>query len=396
MVGVHLPQVDALGARRLVDGVCATGHRHRHRVEPRVGRHLNAARAQAGHQDGREAVGAKGDAAKPLGPVPRRVHGGDDGQQRLRGAHVAGGLLAADVLLAGLQRQAQRRASGGVERHTHQATWKRSGELVLGGHETGVRATEHHGHAVALHGAHGDIGTHGGGALDDHHGERVGNHHGQTARGVHALHHGGHVAKHARRSGHGEQGAEQRARQVGVGAPHHHVDADGHRAGLHHGDGLRVAVGVDEEHRGVRLGGAPRHGHGLGGGGALVQQRRVGQRQAREVGYQGLVVEQRLQAPLRDLRLIRGVRRVPGGVLQHVALDDRRGDGVAVPLPDERGHHHVLGGHRAEAGERVTLGHGTRQVEGRIQADGRGHGLVDEGRQRRCSHGIEHHRLLGR
>ena len=51
---------------------------------------INAARAQAGHQDGREAVGAKGDAAKPLGPVPRRVHGGDDGQQRLRG----GGILA--------------------------------------------------------------------------------------------------------------------------------------------------------------------------------------------------------------------------------------------------------------------------------------------------------------
>jgi hypothetical protein len=45
--------------------------------------------------------------AQPVGAVVDGVHRGHHGQQHLRGADVAGRLLAADVLLAGLQRQAQ-------------------------------------------------------------------------------------------------------------------------------------------------------------------------------------------------------------------------------------------------------------------------------------------------
>ena len=157
-----------------------------------------------------------------------------------------------------------------------------------------------------------------------------------------------------------------------------------------------MAVVVDEEHGRVRLGCAAGHGHGLGRRSGLVEQRRVCQRQPGEVGHQCLVVEQCLQAPLRDLRLVRRVRRVPGGVLEHVALDDRRGDGVAVALPDERRHHHVLCCHFAQACERRTLGDRARQIERGVKQDRCRHGLADEGVERRGPDGLQHHVLLGR
>ena len=49
-----------------------------------------------------------------------------------------------------------------------------------------------------------------------------------------------------------------------------------------------------------------------------------------------LEVQQRLQPPLRDLRLVGRVLRVPARVLQDVALDHRRRDAVRVAHADER------------------------------------------------------------
>ncbi len=53
-----------------------------------------------------EGVGAGGDAAEALWAVVDGVHARHHRQQHLRGADVAGRLLAADVLLAGLDRHA--------------------------------------------------------------------------------------------------------------------------------------------------------------------------------------------------------------------------------------------------------------------------------------------------
>src|SRR6059058_385767 len=61
------------------------------------------------------------------------------------------------------------------------------------------------------------------------------------------------------------------------------------------------------------------------------------------LNYQTMVVEQRFQPALRDLRLIRRVLRVPAGVLEDVALDDGRSDRVRVPHPDVAAEHLVLG-----------------------------------------------------
>ena len=56
-------------------------------------------------QHGGVPVGAPGDRAQPVGAVVDGVHAGHHGEQHLRGADVAGRLLPADVLLAGLQRE---------------------------------------------------------------------------------------------------------------------------------------------------------------------------------------------------------------------------------------------------------------------------------------------------
>ena len=54
-----------------------------------------------------------GDASEARRAVIDGIHRCDDRQQRLRGADVARGLLAADVLLAGLQGAAARRGGPG-------------------------------------------------------------------------------------------------------------------------------------------------------------------------------------------------------------------------------------------------------------------------------------------
>ena len=66
--------------------------------------------------------------------------------------------------------------------------------------------------------------------------------------------------------------------------------------------------------------------HRLGGRGALVEQAGVGGGQPGQVADHGLEVEQRLEAALGDLGLVRRVRGVPARVLEHVAPDHRRRD----------------------------------------------------------------------
>ena len=86
------------------------------------------------------------------------------------------------------------------------------------------------------------------------------------------------------------------------------------------------------------------HRHRLGGGRRLVEQRCVRHLEAGQLGDRRLEVEQRLQATLADLRLVRRVGRVPRRVLEHVALDHARRDGGVVAHADQAGARLVLGG----------------------------------------------------
>ena len=60
---------------------------------------------------------------------------GDDREQHLRGADVARRLLAADVLLARLQREPQRGPAGGVDRDADEAAGQAALVVVAGGDE---------------------------------------------------------------------------------------------------------------------------------------------------------------------------------------------------------------------------------------------------------------------
>ncbi len=78
-----------------------------------------------------------------------------------------------------------------------------------------------------------------------------------------------------------------------------------------------------------------RERHRLGRGGRLVEQRRVGDVHRGEVLHRRLEVEQRLEAALGDLGLVRRVGRVPARVLEDVAQDHGRRDRVVVAEADE-------------------------------------------------------------
>ena len=70
----------------------------------------------------RVAVDLASDGGEPLWSMPDGVHCRRDGQEDLSGADVAGGLVAANVLLAGLHGHAQRAVSVGVDAHPDDAT----------------------------------------------------------------------------------------------------------------------------------------------------------------------------------------------------------------------------------------------------------------------------------
>ncbi len=164
--------------------------------------------------------------------------------------------------------------------------------------------------------------------------------------------------------------------------------------------GLAVHVGVDGQpvrrpaHRAVH------QRHRLGGGGALVEHRGVGDLEAGQVGDHGLEVQQRLEPALADLRLVRRVGGVPGRVLEDVAAQHRRRQRVEVALPDHRHRDGVGVGQGAQFGQRLLLAGRRRQlvqagrdaVGGQRVEDACGQRLVGEFVERADADGLEHGR----
>ena len=105
VVVVDEPDVDAARLGLVANLRGPTGHPRQHGVEEPVVHHVDACRRQPGRQGAGAVVHPAGDAGQPVGAVIAGVHRGDHRQQNLRGADVAGGLVAANVLLAGLQGQ---------------------------------------------------------------------------------------------------------------------------------------------------------------------------------------------------------------------------------------------------------------------------------------------------
>ena len=114
------------------------------------------------------------------------------------------------------------------------------------------------------------------------------------------------------------------------------LDAERLGAGGQHGGSLAVHVDIDGQPVRRPAHGAMQQGHRLGGSGALVEHRGVGDLEPGEVTHHGLEVQQRLEPALADLRLIRRVGGVPRRILKNVAAQHRWGERVEVALPDHR------------------------------------------------------------
>ena len=173
-----------------------------------------------------------------------------------------------------------------------------------------------------------------------------------------------------------------------LGDDDRHAPCRGARA--HDVDRLRMAARVDEHGVLAVARDAVRHRDRFGGRRALVEQRRVRDRQRGEVADHRLVVEQRLEAPLRDLGLVRRVRRVPARILEHVALDHRGRVRARVAHADERTPELVTGHLRAERSEGVLFGARGRKVERAAEPDVGGDHRVDERVERGVAEGVEH------
>mmetsp|Transcript_21289 Transcript_21289/g.52047 ORF Transcript_21289/g.52047 Transcript_21289/m.52047 type:complete len:223 (+) Transcript_21289:2794-3462(+) len=176
------------------------------------------------------------------------------------------------------------------------------------------------------------------------------------------------------------------------------LHADGLGACLHDLDDLGMGAVADKEDVLGRLG-ARRpedHRHGLGTRRRLVQQRRVGDLHAGQFHNHCLVVEQRLEPPLADLCLVRGVGGVPGGIGDEAALDDGRQDVVVVAHADEGLVDDVLPGDLVEQGahDRLALRR-LVQVELILPPNARRHRLLYQLLNRRHAQHLEHVSHLG-
>ena len=193
------------------------------------------------------AVDGLRDRLQPVGAVVDGVDRGDDGQQRLRGADVGGGLLAADVLLAGLQGQTVGRDAGVVLGDTHEAAGQRALQALPHRHVGRVRAAEEQRHAEALRGADGDVRALLARRSDQGQGQQVRRHGDQRAAFLGLGDHGGvveHPAGDARLLQHDavDDALGQALGEVGD------LDLEAERLGaaLDDRDGLRQAVGVED------------------------------------------------------------------------------------------------------------------------------------------------------
>ena len=357
VVGIEQAQVVAQRLSALDSPAGGAGQAHAHRVEELLVLEGEPERAGADGQVLGPAVHVLGDGHQALGTVVDRVEGRDDRQQGLRGADIRGGLLPANVLLAGLQGQAVGLTALGVPGDADDASRQLAPQRLGDGHEARVGASEEQGHPQALRGTDGDVRADGARLGQQRQGQRVGIDCHQAAAGVDGRDGTGEVLDESAAGGVGEDRPGQGSAVFGDrgDADDLDVDAQGLGPGRGHLDELGVQAGV-EEHGGVGAAVRARHEQdGLGHGRGLIQQGGAGHRQAGEIGHDGLEQQLGLQAPLADLRLVGGVGGGPSGVGQDVAHDDGGGDGGVVAAPDHLGVRVVESGQGPEGADGLVL-----------------------------------------
>jgi hypothetical protein len=380
--GIDRAQVDAPLEGPGVDRRGAFGARTDHQgVEARAGADREAGLGQQALQGVGQGAHLERDAGQALGPVVDPVEARHHRQQHLGGADVRGGLVSADVLLAGLHGHAQGPLAAAVLADPDDPAGQHALEFLARRQEGRVGAAIAQRHAEALGRAHGHVGPELAGSAQQAQGQEVRGHHQLGAASMHAFRQGLAVEQIAVGVGVLHQHARQRVggeiELQGVADVHRQTQHRGAR--LDHVDRLRMAVFGHEPALAALVGQGQGHRERLGGGGALVEQRGVGQGQRAQVADHGLVVEQRFEAPLGDLGLVGGVLGVPARILEHVALDHARRVAGVVAHADVRAEGLVLAGQGVQVGQGLGFGARGGQVQGPAQADRGRHGLVDQG-----------------
>jgi hypothetical protein len=380
----HQAQIGLRVARLLQDRFGARAGLERDGVERLRREVLESKRCQTLGEDCRVRRHALRDAPQALRPVVHGVHAGDHRQQHLRGADVRRGLLAPDVLLARLQREAISRLAVAVDAGADQPAGHRALELVAAGEKRRVRSAATHRHAKTLRVADHDVGIELARCLQQREREQIGRDDERGLLRMRLLDERREVMDQPRRRWvlrqHGE--VIVLLHQLGCQA-HEHLQAERLGARAHHVDRLRVAVARDDDRVALAAHAALGQGHCLGGCGGLVEHRCVGHRHAGEVAHQGLEVDQRFQPALRDLRLIRRVGGVPGRVLEDVSLDHAGCQRAVVALADERLEDLVARRQRLELLQRLCFAHRGGQLHRHAARDRARHDRIDQ-RLARC------------
>ena len=280
-----------------------------------------------------------GNAPQPLRPMPNRIHAGHHRQQHLRGADIRCRLFPPDMLLAGLQRQAHGRRAGGIKRDPHQPPRQQPLQAILHRNKRSMRPAITQRHAKALRGADNDIRAHLPRRRQQHQRQRVRRHNRNGAML------GGHgnlrrqVTQFTRRARILQQNGKGLFRHNGLShgshLGHHHPKPHRLSPHPHHRQRLRMQISRHHQRGRFALMRGMRHGHRLGRRGALIQKAGIGHRQPGQAGYHGLEIDQRLQPPLGNLRLIGRIGGVPARIFQNIAQDDRRRMGAVIPQPDQ-------------------------------------------------------------
>jgi hypothetical protein len=172
-----------------------------------------------------------------------------------------------------------------------------------------VRATVAHRHAKALGRAEHHVGAQFTRRRQQQQAQQIRGDAGQRLLRVQVIDHRTQIANLAVGVGILQQRAEHLVLAEVIHSVDDQLEAETFGAGLHHGNGLRMTVFVDEEQIALRLRHALGQGHGFRRSGGFVEQRGVGQFQAGEVDGQLLEIQQRFETALGNLRLIQACTR---------------------------------------------------------------------------------------
>ena len=297
------------------------------------------------------------------------------------------------MLLTSLEGEAIRGVALRIQGDTHESAGNLPLKPLRDRHVASVRATKPERNAKALGVTHRNIRAELAGRGKEREREQIRGH--DCLRLV-GLNRGNHVARipHATRSARVlHKRAEVLARRSAIVREIDvlQFNANGLGTAAENSAGRRQHVGVHEEHiRLVAAGRAARKKHCLGSRSGLIEHRRVCDLEAREVPDHGLIVEQCLESTLRDLRLVRRVRRIPSWVLEDVSLNDRGRVRAVVPVADERSLHGVFLRKSAKLLESLGFARafGKQGIQPLVEKDRARHGFF-----KKCTERVEAKRL---